>query len=498
MALSGVIIGIDVGTSAIKGGVFSSENFECLGAWSVPHKIFSPHPTWCEANPEDWWEAIKAIIGKALNSAKSGHHEVVALSISTLVPCFIPVDKSGVPLRPAILWSDRRTEEECAWIATYIGVEKCFETSGNTVNHYFWGPKVLWFKNKEFHLLRETWKILHAQSYIVYKLTGEIVTDYSSAGLSAPFYDYKLRAWSGDMCERMGIPSRLLPRIEASSKVVGGVTEKAARELGVKKGVPVVAGCGDFAASMVGVGAIDEGDFCIMLGTAGNFLIPMNVPLFDPRMINSSHAIEGKYVSFGTSYAGGSLQWFTKLFDNPSYRDLDEEASLVSPGSDGLVFLPYLMGELTLGWDWKARGVFFGLSLKHTRAHLYRSILESISYRLKSFLEIVRSRGVKVNRVLLVNGGGKSPVWRQILSEILGLPLLYVESLGAPLGDAFIAALSLRIAKEEDIKKKIVIKSETVPHPDNIKVYENYFEFYKEIDNWAREKYAVRTKLSLA
>lgn len=509
MTVAPTVIGIDIGTSQAKGGIFDATG-KCLGKETARYSISSPYPHWAETDPEEWWRAVKYIIRRSIHKTKVSPDNIRAISISSLVPCCVPINKKGIPLRKAILWLDRRTGDECKWIEEKIGTKKCMELSGNRVAHYYWGPKVLWFKNKEPDLFKETWKLLQAHSYLTYKLTGNTVTDFSCGGLSMPLYDYRKATWSEWGCEKLGIPMEMLPELRQSSEVIGEVSRIAAQETGLKRGTLVVTGCGDFAASTLGAGVTEEGEACVMLGTAGNLLIPMERPKFDLRMINSSHAIKKRYISFGTSYAGGSLQWFLRLIgkaqpdESPinqklSYQTLDEEASFITLGSGGLIFLPYLMGELTLHWNPNACGVFFGLSTAHTQAHLYRSILEAIGYRLYMAVKIAKNQGIEIKKATIVNGGGKSQLWRQIISDIMGIPLYYTESEGAPLGNAILAALGCGLIKGgREIKKQLKIKAKNEPDIGNHKRYNEYFNLYKNIYDHLREDFESRCIIHLS
>lgn len=500
------MIGIDIGTSQAKGGVFD-ENGGCLARGSASYRISSPYPTWSETDPEEWWKAIKDIIGQVLSQARVKAGDIGGISISSLVPCCVPIDRRGTPLRKAILWLDRRTEKECKWLEENIGLDKCMKISGNRINPYYWGPKVLWFKNNEPKLFAKTWKLLQAHSYPVFKLTGETVTDFSCGGLCVPLYDYRKKSWSSYGCEVMGVPPEILPQLKPSFEVVGQVSEVASREVGLKKGTLVVTGCGDFAASTLGAGVIEEGEACVMLGTAGNLLIPMKEPKFDSRMINSAHAVAQRFITFANSFAGGSLQWFLNLLKEPrdknlsinsalSYELLDLEASLVKPGSEGLVFLPHLAGELTLDWNPKARGVFFGLNLNHTRAHMFRAILEAIGYRYRHMLEIVESQGISVREATLINGGGKSKLWRQILADITGLTLLYTESEGAPLGNAILAGMGMGIITDAgQTRSWFKVKDKNEPNLKNYHRYTEYFKLYQELYLHLKKDFEHRYKI---
>ena len=493
-----LVIGIDIGTSQAKGGVFDPQG-RCLGKASFSYTIHSPHSSWDEVDAEDWWQAVCHIIHQSLARARVSGRDIAAISVSSLLPCCLPVDHQGNPLRRAIIWRDRRTDQECAWMEQHIGSDACFEISGNRIDHYFWGPKVLWIKHQEPKIFKRTWKLLQAHSYMVLKLCGETVTDFTCGNLSIPFYDYRKRCWSPVMSEKMGVPIEMLPDLVPSHKVVGRVSTKVTGETGLDRGTLVVTGCGDFASSTLGAGVYRQGEACMMLGTAGNLLIPMDNPNFDPRLINSSHALPNRYISFATSYAGGSLQWLRQVLAGSrnefdiSYQQLDLEASRIPLGSEGLLFLPFLPGELTINWDRTSRGVFFGLTLNHTRGHLYRAVLESIGYRYRHMLEIMASHGVTVTEATLINGGGRSPVWRQILADITGMRLRYTESEGAPLGNAVLAAMGAKLIKSgEEVKNWLSIKSETEPDQRAYRLYNDYFQLYKRLYEHLKDDFQER------
>ncbi len=496
-----LVMGIDIGTSQAKGGVFDPRG-RCLGKASFPYTIHSPYPSWDEVDGEDWWQAVCYIIQQSLTKAKVSGGDIAAISVSSLLPCCLPVDHQGNPLRKAIIWRDRRTDQECAWMEEHIGTDACFRISGNRIDHYYWGPKVLWIKHHEPDTFRRTWKLLQAHSYIVLKLCGKVVTDFTCGNLSVPFYDYRRKCWSPAMSEKMGIPLEMLADLRPSHEVVGRISKKAAEETGLDQRVSVVTGCGDFASSTLGAGVYLQGEACVMLGTAGNLLIPMDEPNFDPRLINSSHALPNRYISFATSYAGGSLQWLRQVLTGPghqfdiSYPQLDLEASRISRGAEGLLFLPFLAGELTINWDRLSRGVFFGLTLNHHRGHLYRAVLESIGYRYRHMLEIIAGHGVKVKKATLVNGGGRSPIWRQILADITGMHLSYTESEGAPLGNAVLAAMGAKLIHSgEEVKNWLSVKGENEPDQEAYQLYGNYFQLYKRLYEHLKDDFRERYRL---
>ena len=370
------LLGVDIGTSSTKACLYSDEGKLVANA-SQDYSINYPKPTWAEENPTDWLNASINCIKVLLKKSKGS--DIAGISISGLTPNCVPIDKEGTPIRPAILWIDRRSEVECAWLRKEVGAEKCSSISGNQIDPYFGGPKFLWFRLNEPKLFARTKKILLGSNYVVYHLTDKMVADHSVAGLCAPCYDLKKRRWSDEICEAMKIPIDLLPELHDSHEVIGEVSEEAAKKTGLKKGTPVVTGGGDFACSTLGVGVVEEGEACEMLGTAGNILIPLNSPMFDGRLLNTSHVIQGKYLTLGSVYAGGVVQWFQDTLGDLDKREaeksgksvyqiLDAKAAKIATGSDGLILLPYLMGERTPIWDVYARGVYLQI-LRDWRKH---------------------------------------------------------------------------------------------------------------------------------
>lgn len=487
---SSFLLGIDIGTSSTKACLYTDEG-QLVADTLQEYSIHYPKPVWAEENPNDWLNAAFKCIEIVLKKANSA--DIAGISISGLTPNCVPIDAEGAPVHPAILWIDRRSEAECAWLKSAIGLEKCSKISGNQIDPYFGGPKFLWFRNNRPKLFAKTSKILLGSNYVVYHLTGSTVADHSVAGLCAPCYDYRKKQWSEEICEEMQIPIELLPELHHSQEIIGEITAEASRKTGLKKGTPVVTGGGDFACSTLGVGVIEEGEACEMLGTAGNILMPLNSPaLFDIRLLNTSHVVEGKYLTLGSIYSGGVLQWFRNELSKSeqveakekgisAYRLLDQLASGVPLGSDGLIFLPYLMGERTPIWDVYARGVYLGITPYHTKAHLYRAVLEGIGYALNHIVEIVASQ-ISVREIVAVNGGAKSRFWRQIISDIMGIPQIYIaETGGAPLGDAILAGIGCGIFKDAKIVKKWIDKGErTEPIKNNHKTYQKYYELFRK------------------
>ena len=479
---SSLLLGVDIGTSSTKTCLFTDEG-KLVAEDTQEYKTNYPKPAWAEENPDDWLNASIVTIKNVLKSSKIKAGDIAGISISGLTPNCVPIDQKGLPIRSAIIWIDRRSDSECEWIKKEIGLDKCTSISGNQIDPYFGGPKFLWFRKNEPDLFKKTKKILTGSNYVLYHMTDErAVTDHSVAGLCSPCYDYKKQQWSEEICEAMELPIEILPELRYSHEIIGEINEKMAKKTGLKKGTPVVTGGGDFACSTLGAGVIDEGEACAMYGTAGNILIPLNKTSFDIRLLNTSHVVKDKYLTLGSIFSGGIVRWFRNTFGS-TYQILDEEASKISVGSDELILLPYFMGERTPIWDVHARGVYLGLTPYHKKAHLYRAILEGTGYALNHIVEIVKSKDISIKEIIAVDGGAKSKLWRQIVSDIMGIPQSYMSKTGgAPIGDAILAGIGCGLFQDARIVKKWIPEGDkTNPIPKNHDVYKKYYKLFLKV-----------------
>ncbi len=410
------LLGVDIGTSGVRAAVFEPDGGLVADA-SVPCGYASPKPGWAEADPRDWWKAACAAIGAVPRDG------IAAIAVVGQAPTAVLVDARGAPTAPAILWLDTRAEAEARELGTHA---------------YYLGPKLLWLsRNGGFG---GATSVLQSHSYVALSLTGEKSVDPSTAALCAPLFDLAGRKWVPDACDRVGVEPRMLPPVRRADEVIGAVSAAAAGETGLRAGTPVVAGGGDFAAATLGAGVVDPGEACLMLGTAGNLLVPLAAPGTDPRLINAHHVGADVWLSLGGTLSGGAQEWLRRALGMPSFEELDAEASAVAPGADGLLFLPYLQGERTPIWDVTARGTFVGLSLAHGRGHLWRALLEGIAL---SFVDCASILAAPLREVVAANGGGKSALFRQILCDALGVPLSYAPSAsGTVAGAAILAGLA--------------------------------------------------------
>jgi xylulokinase len=436
-----VYLSIDIGSTSTKAALYHPNGKLCASQ-SEEYDVHYPHPGWAEQDPDTWWDATQKCCRRL--AAELTGQRIEAISVSGQAPGCVPIDRQGNPLRQAILWMDRRAVPQAERLRAQLGIEMAVQIAGNTLDSYFGGPKWMWFHENEPELYAATWKLLQANNYIVYRLVGQAVTDPSQAGLCSPCFNLHKREWDSGMCEVMELDPEKLPCIRPSSEVVGTTSGAASKETGLPEGVPVICGGGDFAFACLGAGVTEAGSAAMMLGTSGNLLVPGSSKL-DPRLLNTIH-VTGQSLSLGAVLAGGAVNWFTRMLgpNQPgSFKLLDDEATAILPGADGLVFLPYLMGERTPIWDPLARGAFIGLSALHTRAHLYRAVLEGVAYAFRQMLEIISGGDTPIHEIIAIDGGARSALWRQIFADILQVPIRWrPTSGGTSLGAAYLAAQS--------------------------------------------------------
>ncbi len=433
---SGTLLGVDIGTTGVRVAVFA-EHGQLLADASVACPHDAPQPGWAEADPEVWWRAIVRAMGEV--ALRAPLTDVGAIAVMGQAPTVVLVDETGAVVRPAILWLDTRADAEAKALGTQA---------------YYLGPKLAWLALHEPKALARTKWLLQSHAFIAQRLCGEVAFDRSTAALCLPLFDLAALDWVHGAFTSDGIQREQMPPVRRSHEVLGAVTAAAAHATGLRAGVPVVVGGGDFAAATLGAGVIAEGEACLMLGTAGNLLVPRKTPGTDARLINAHHVGADVWLSLGGTLSGGAQEWLrhalargTSSEDDtavrgalPTFEVLDGEASRVPAGSDGLLFLPYLHGERTPIWDVSARGAYVGLGLEHGRGHLWRSLLEGVALGFVDCQAVLEDGGVVLREVVAANGGGKSALFRQILCDALGVPLAYTPKGGGTVAGAAILA----------------------------------------------------------
>ena len=446
---AGLFLGIDVGTSAVK-ATLVDERGRVAGTASQALPLATPRPGWAEQKPRDWWAGAAGAVKKALRAAKGPASRVAGVGLSGQMHSSVFLDAKNAVIRPALLWCDGRTTEECREITARVGEEQLARWVANPALEGFTLPKVLWLRNHEPAAFARLAKVVLAKDYVRFRLTGGLATEPSDASATL-MYDTANRRWSEPLLRALDLDPALLPEVGGSAEVLGAVTREAAALTGLVAGTPVVGGGADNACGAVGVGLVAPGEAVSSWGTSGTVLTPTAEPRVDPalRAHTFCHVVPDTWYLMGVMLtAGGAFSWFARELARDVRRDveltLNREAARVPPGALGLTFLPYLQGERTPHRDAAARGAFVGLSLAHDRAHLSRAVVEGIAFGLRDSLEILRGLSPALDRVLVTGGGAKSAFVRRLQADVYGLPVVRVNREEGPAyGAALLAAVGV-------------------------------------------------------
>lgn len=487
-----IFIGCDIGTSGTK-AVATDVNGNILAQASKTYGIIQLHNNWAEQAPGVWLDAAVYAIRSVIEKLPSYSH-VESICISALYGgTGVMCDENMNSIRPALIWMDRRAEEEGKEIADSIGADRLFEISGNGIDSYFGYTKLIWVRKHEPDNWKRIRHILPIHSYIIYQMTGQITVDYCSAGNIGGIYDYNTHSWSEEMCEKMDIPYGALPhKFHSPSDIIGTLSPEYQKKLGLDYPVPLCAGTVDCIASMLSAGIITAGDNAAVLGTSLNWGYIHNKKPDNPNLVSMPYCIDPTHMSYtygGASTAGALPRWFASQFmGNDAGETYDELERMIykqeiGPGCDGLIALPYFMGERTPIWDEKATGVLFGLTLSHTKAHIYRAIMEAVAYSLCHIMESMTDADFAIQKIVLVGGGARSAIWKQIFADVTGLPILTpVQEIEAPLGDAFLAAFGAGfISDYSEMQSWISMNPPIIPDKNAHEEYKKCFALYKEL-----------------
>ena len=496
------LLGIDIGTSSTKVLLLQSDGL-IVDAMERLYDFEIPQNGWTEQDPALWWNAVKQIIPELIKKHRIKPHDIKAIGIAGQMHSLVMLDRDGKVLRKAILWNDQRTEKQVNEINNLVGAKRHIELTSNPPLTGFTAPKILWVRENEPELFSKCHKILLPKDYIRYELTGEYVSDVSDAS-GMGLLNVRERTWSKEILEDLEIDPELLPDLVESVEISGYLTEQVASELGLIPGIPVVGGAGDNAAAAIGVGVIKDGTGFTTIGTSGVVFVHSSEPNTDAegRVHTFCSAVPNEWHLMGvTLAAGSSLQWFRNRFCQAEqeiadqrgvdvYQVMDEMAESVQPGSDKLLFLPYLSGERTPHLDPNARGVFFGLSTIHEKAHLIRSVLEGVAFSLNDCLSVLRELNVDAELMMLTGGGAASPLWQKIIADIFDCTMNTCKSNQGPsLGAAILAGVGAGIFTDlVDGCGKVVQLKNTVK-PTESDFYQNYYQVYQDIYPALKKQY---------
>lgn len=445
------ILAHDLGTTGNKAILCSLEG-KLSASVLYEYPVFYPHTGWVEQKPDDFWQAVCKSTKQLLEKANVPGSDVIAVSFSGQMMGCLLVDREGIPLRNTIIWADTRALKQAQEIDEILGMDFIYKTTGHRISSSYSAAKLMWVRDNEKELYKQSYKMLQAKDFIIYKLTGKYVTDYSDAS-GTGLFNLEKKNWDQSILDALDIPLNLLPDALPSTDSAGTITEQAAKDIGLLSGTPVIIGGGDGSCACVGAGVIAEGNAYNVLGSSSWISLASKTPVYDPdkRTFNWVHLDPNLYTPCGTMQAAGySYNWYRntmcldeietgkKTGEDP-YKIIDSAALASPPGANGLLFLPYLLGERSPRWDQNARGAFIGLDIRTGKGDISRSILEGVGFNLKIILEILEqgTAAAKIDEIIMIGGGAKGEVWLQILSDIWQKPLViprYTEeatSLGA-------------------------------------------------------------------
>ncbi|MCB0062991.1 MAG: xylulokinase [Caldilineaceae bacterium] len=482
------LLGIDSSTTATKALLINTQG-DVVAVAGAEYGFETPHPLWSEQSPSLWWDGAITSIRAVLDETGIDPAAISGIGLTGQMHGLVLLDDAGNVLRPSILWNDQRTAAECDEIRSRLGKTTLIAQTGNDALTGFTAPKILWVRAHEPDVYARVRHILLPKDYLRYKLTGEFGMDVAD-GAGTLLVDLKNRTWSTAVLDALEIPHQWLPQLYEGPAITGRVTAAAAEATGLKAGIPVMAGGGDQAAQAVGVGAVQEGIIALTLGTSGVVFGTVNQPFFEPegRLHAFCHSVPGRWHLMGVMLsAAGSLRWYRDtVAPGMGYDDLLEPAAAIPAASEGLLFLPYLTGERTPHPDPLARGAFIGLTVRHGLAHMTRAVLEGVAFGLRDSFELMKGIGLRgIEQVRVSGGGARSPLWRQILADVMDSELVTVNTTeGAAYGAALLAGVGADIWPSVDAACEACIRltgstkpnRDVVPHYD--KAYAQYSALY--------------------
>lgn len=496
-----MLIGVDIGTGGTKAVVFD-KNGIMLGQGFKEYGVLTPQPAWAEQWPDVWLDGVVSTLKAALDDSGLQAKDILAVAISGLYSgSGVPVDKDLKPIRPCMIWMDRRARKQTRWVKDNVPLDTIFGITGNYVDSYYGFTKIMWMRDNEPELWKRVHQFVTAKDYVIQRMTGELATDYSSAGNIGGVFDIRKKTWSDEMCGILGIPKSCLPeRITRSHDVVGRLNKQFADLTGLLEGTPIVAAGIDAPVAQFSCGVVAEGEHVAMVGTSmcwgtvsdGKNLTPGLISY--PYVVNDDTTI---YTFGGGATSGAIVRWFRDEFgalekdfqartgvDAYTLIELEMKAKKIGPGANGLLVLPYFMGERSPIWDPDARGVIMGLTLTHGKEHVFRAMMEGVAMSLRHNLEAATEAGIKLDpNCYMVGGAAKSDFWSQIFADVTGYNIRRLsQNVEAPFGDAFLAGMAVGVfQKGEEIKKWLAFREENKVDKETHKLYGKYYELYKRL-----------------
>lgn len=493
------LLGIDIGTSACKVAVFDRDG-EVIASASEEYPVDYPHPGWAQQDPQDWWRGVCTAVRK-MEAGGADLAEIAGIGIDGQSWSAIPVDQAGNVLAKTPIWMDTRAQDICDMLNEKIGADRIFQVAGNSLQPSYTTAKILWYRKNLPEVYRRTYKILQSNSYIAYRLTGSMTQDISQ-GYGLHCFDMRTGSWDAELCEALEIPISLLPDIYPSHAIIGTVTGLASEESGLPAGIPVAAGGLDAACGTLGAGVVQPGETQEQGGQAGGMSICIDTYQADPRLILGYHVVPERWLlQGGTTGGGGVMRWLEREFGayereegkrcgKSSLELFNEAAEAVSPGSDGMIFLPYMSGERSPIWDPDAKGVFYGMDFGKTKGHFIRAAMEGVAFSLHHNLEVAREAGAEAKVLRAMGGSANSLLWTQIKSDITGKPIVVPSSdTATTLGAAILAGVGVGMYENFEEAVRLTVKEKRRHEPDlrHHETYERNYQIYLELYEQLKE-----------
>jgi xylulokinase len=490
------LLGLDIGTSGVK-ALLIDESGKTLASATAEYPLSTPHPNWAEQDPADWWKGTIDVVRSILATPGVRAMDIKGIGLSGQMHSLVLLDKQQRVLRPSILWCDTRTDKECRQIMEQVGRERMRTLVSNPALEGFTLPKIIWVRNHEPEIYAKIQTVLLPKDYIRFMLTGEFAMEVSDAAGTVMF-DVARRKWSTDLLGIMGVPAEWLPPVFESIDVCGRITKAIAELTGLQEGTPVVGGGADNPCGAVGTGVVKKGRVLASIGTSGVVFAFSDQVRVEPEMKVHTfcHTVPGAWYLMGVVLmAGGALRWYRDTFAQEEmtlartsgrdvYDILTEGATAVPPGSEGLFFLPYLVGERTPHQSASARGAFIGATIRHTKKHFTRAVLEGITFGMKDSLAIMEGLGVEIQQIRLTGGGAKSGFWRRLQANVYGREVALVNaSEGPAFGAALLAGAGTKVYRNlvDAVENAVKVTETIAPDPEQAKRYAELFSIYQEL-----------------
>lgn len=483
-----MILGFDVGSSGVKAVLLDADGRPRFQG-DEPHNLSTPHPGWAEEDPAAWWRGVLRLAGRA--AVARGGERLRGLGISTMTPAVILLDRSGAPVRPSIQQNDARSAAELQRCRARYADDDLFPRAGSVWNQQMVPQRLMWIREREPEVWRRAVRVTGAVEYLTHRLTGAVYAEANWA-LESGMWDVRWDGWNRDLLERLELAELVLPSVKRAHEPAGELLDADAVHAGLPRGLPVIAGSADHMAAALGAGLRRSGDVVLKFGGGGDVLFVMDG--FTPvrELYIDFHDIPGLYVLNGCMTTSGSLAaWFRDHFrPGQSFADLDREAASVPAGADGVVVLPYFLGEKTPIHDPYARGTIVGLTLSHTPAHLFRAALEGVSYAFRHHLEVIESAGHRIDRIYVADGGARSALWRTITASVLNREVNLLEGGQATsaYGTAVLAGVAQGMWTWSDFPVPR-ISTVTAPDPGSVAVYDDLYAAYRDVYRRLKDLY---------